>query len=658
MALNEMIAQGAQFKMPDPLEQYGRIAQIQQAQNQNALAQYQISSAQRADETNTNFLRELRAAGDDPAKQRQALLNAGKVKDAADLETSALTRQEKQGIIQKQQRESVDRMKLDLSNNPSDENIKAFMQDIDLHPTFSDVAKAIAKRGLTEMLGMTVDERKKSLSMSGMSGAERATARRPIASGGTLLDLTGDVIGQAPEPGFTLGNVRYPRGYMDRGVVTAPEAAPAAVKPPDKIAIMTALGYPLTPEGNAAYETDIRAKSTVAASTGTLAEMEATGIPRTQEGLALYYRLKEKAPVVAPEARTPEEKNAELIALGAGPKGSDAFNAALRAEVARMTAKPPAAVKAEPTTNEMTNARAIALKAGPEGSDAFNAVFFPEMSRMTAKPITAPESTTPDIKNATALALLKGERGSAAFNKEFVKQMEKSTAKSGGGEGGGTTVPKAPSGYRFNKTGDLEPIPGGPAAGKPLTDLQKQGLKKDFAADTSKIKSAVDTADELEKLTDELVGNPDKKIKPHPGLGGITGYAGLLPSLPSGDATKAEQKLETFKGKIKTLGRSLASLDGKLGNMAVQEWKFISDAVQEIRPTAGNLDEQMRDVVRQARLLAKNLRDKFDLTYDETATAPSRPAAALAPADKQALDWANANPKDPRSLQIKQRLGQ
>ena len=176
MALNEMIAQGAQFKMPDPLEQYGRIAQIQQAQNQNALAQYQISSAQRADETNTNFLRELRAAGDDPAKQRQALLNAGKVKDAADLETSALTRQEKQGIIQKQQRESVDRMKLDLSNNPSDENIKAFMQDIDLHPTFSNVAKAIAKRGLTEMLGMTVDERKKSLSMSGATVGERTTA--------------------------------------------------------------------------------------------------------------------------------------------------------------------------------------------------------------------------------------------------------------------------------------------------------------------------------------------------------------------------------------------------------------------------------------------------------------------------------------------------
>ena len=167
-------------------------------------------------------------------------------------------------------------------------------------------------------------------------------------------------------------------------------------------------------------------------------------------------------------------------------------------------------------------------------------------------------------------------------------------------------------------------------------------------------------------LASVLKNNTDKKIKPHPGLGGITGYQGLLASFPespvtSGNAAKAEQKLETFKGKIKTLGRSLASLDGKLGNMAVQEWQMVSDSVQAIKPTAGNLDEQMRDVVRQARLLAKNLRDKFDLTYEDTtpAAAPGRPAAAaLAPADKQALDWANANPKDPRSLQIKQRLGQ
>jgi hypothetical protein len=176
MALNEMIAQGAQFKMPDPLEQYGRIAQIQQAQNQNALAQYQINSAKRADETNTNFLSSLRVAGDDPAKVRQALMMAGKVKEAGEFDVSALTRQKTQNDIRRQQRENVDRMKLDLSKNPSNENITAYMQDIDDDPTFSPSAKAIAKRGLNEMLGMTVDQRKQSLLTSGMSGSEMATA--------------------------------------------------------------------------------------------------------------------------------------------------------------------------------------------------------------------------------------------------------------------------------------------------------------------------------------------------------------------------------------------------------------------------------------------------------------------------------------------------
>jgi hypothetical protein len=212
----------------------------------------------------------------------------------------------------------------------------------------------------------------------------------------------------------------------------------------------------------------------------------------------------------------------------------------------------------------------------------------------------------------------------------------------------GAGVAEAPSGYRVTPTGELEPIPGGPAAGKPMTDLQKQAYKKDFANDTSKIKSATDTANELEKLTDELVGNPVKGVKPHPGLGGITGYTGMLPSLPTGEAAKAEQKLETFKGKIKALGRAIASQEGKLGNMAVQEWQMVSDAVQAIKPTAGNLDEQMRDVVRQARVLSKNMQDKFDLTYEETPSVAGKPAAApsatpvaggkLSPAEQTELD--------------------
>lgn len=51
MALDPNIALSYRgIEMPDPVAQYGQIAQIQNAQNQNALAKYQLSSAQRSDE--------------------------------------------------------------------------------------------------------------------------------------------------------------------------------------------------------------------------------------------------------------------------------------------------------------------------------------------------------------------------------------------------------------------------------------------------------------------------------------------------------------------------------------------------------------------------------------------------------------------------------
>ena len=195
-------------------------------------------------------------------------------------------------------------------------------------------------------------------------------------------------------------------------------------------------------------------------------------------------------------------------------------------------------------------------------------------------------------------------------------------------------------------------------AQKPMTALQQQSFRKAKAGDTVSVRAAETTVSELERLTDSLVGNPEKGIAPHPGLGGATGYSGLLYSLPKGEARKAEQQLETFKGKIMAFGRQLASQEGKLGNMAVQEWKFVSDAIQKIDTSAGNLDDQMRDVVRQAKNAAATIREKYDLTYEDTgAESPTDRATPMQPADKQALEWANANAGDPRAAQIKQRLG-
>jgi hypothetical protein len=195
-------------------------------------------------------------------------------------------------------------------------------------------------------------------------------------------------------------------------------------------------------------------------------------------------------------------------------------------------------------------------------------------------------------------------------------------------------------------------------AEKPLTALQQQNLRRAKAEDVDKYNSANSTANELETIADKLLGNPGKKIKPHPGLGGITGLAGALPDMYGGDARAARQQLETFKGKVKSLGRQLASVHGKLGNMAVQEWKMVSDAVEAIDPSAPNFDKQLRDVVRQARELSDRTQSRYEATYDEKLPSQQNAEArAMSGEDRQALDWANANPNDKRAAAIKQRLG-
>lgn len=198
---------------------------------------------------------------------------------------------------------------------------------------------------------------------------------------------------------------------------------------------------------------------------------------------------------------------------------------------------------------------------------------------------------------------------------------------------------------------------------KPLTALQAQKAKETQVAQRSVVKSADTAANELETLADALLGNPSKKIQPDPGLGGITGFMGVLPSMPESQARSAQQKLDTFKGKVMAFGRLLAVQQGKLGNMAVSEWKFISDAIEKIDPAANNFNDQLRDVVRQAKDFAAAKRETFDELYDSAtpAGAPTKPSASVAPtltpADRQALDWAAANPNDPRAAQIRQKNG-
>lgn len=109
-------------QLQDPLEQYGRVAAIEQARNQNALAQYQLGAAQRTEQREIARMNELALAGSDEAKIGNALLRAGDIKGYMDFQksiserqTQELTRQKTRGEIAlqpgqqaKQQQELVD----------------------------------------------------------------------------------------------------------------------------------------------------------------------------------------------------------------------------------------------------------------------------------------------------------------------------------------------------------------------------------------------------------------------------------------------------------------------------------------------------------------------------------------------------------------------
>jgi hypothetical protein len=110
MALNPNIALAARgVELQDPLAQYGRVMAIQQAGNQNQLAQYQLGAARRGEARDIARTNALAGAGSDETAIANALLKSGDipaysafVKAVEDRKTQRLTQQKTQGEISAQ----------------------------------------------------------------------------------------------------------------------------------------------------------------------------------------------------------------------------------------------------------------------------------------------------------------------------------------------------------------------------------------------------------------------------------------------------------------------------------------------------------------------------------------------------------------------------
>jgi hypothetical protein len=219
---------------------------------------------------------------------------------------------------------------------------------------------------------------------------------------------------------------------------------------------------------------------------------------------------------------------------------------------------------------------------------------------------------------------------------------------------------KAPAGYRFTPSGDLEPIPGGPAS----PSLNPKDIQKREAAFPQATQAVSGFETKSEQFIKEL-----ERLRDDPGLNQITGpIFGRTPSV-SREGSRAQALYDKIfaKGGFQALQdmREASKTGGALGNVSNEEGRRLEKSIVgglDRTQNIADVQQGINDLIDEIRTSKSRVRDAYDTTYEYRAqrgAGGGAPAAAkqLSPQDKQALDWANSNPKDPRAAQIKARLG-
>lgn len=196
-----------------------------------------------------------------------------------------------------------------------------------------------------------------------------------------------------------------------------------------------------------------------------------------------------------------------------------------------------------------------------------------------------------------------------------------------------------PAGYRMTADGNMEPIPGGPA------DLKTQEKDKIKLAGATDVDSAVATLRDAYNRLEKGGGITSTEKGP------------LENAAAAGSASAVGQALGKTFGTQNQSARNdiamtrpalLAALMKATGMSAKQ-----MDSNAELKLWLSTATDPTLDVESNRRAL-----DAIERKYIGGLSAAGGPAQqGQNPQDAQALAWANANPSDPRSAQIKAKLG-
>jgi hypothetical protein len=221
-----------------------------------------------------------------------------------------------------------------------------------------------------------------------------------------------------------------------------------------------------------------------------------------------------------------------------------------------------------------------------------------------------------------------------------------------GGVGGATPPTKLEKGERWNATEQrIETVPGSKLH---VAQSDKHGKdRSSLVAVETKTNSAINKIDEIL--------DPKNQAGFDANFSGMVPYGGFVTGRFAPDSRR---KIESLKADMKSAGLELIRQGGSIGQITEREWPILEAMIAGISPemTAEAARAEFTKVRAYMQRLAENAKDAYqtewgDTQYFKPTEKPSGGGGGLSAMDKQALDWANANPKDPRSAKIKQRLG-
>ena len=287
-----------------------------------------------------------------------------------------------------------------------------------------------------------------------------------------------------------------------------------------------------------------------------------------------------------------------------------------------------------------------------------NAIYLPDKGQFVTPPQreqAAPPSAPVAVMGADGRPQYVSREqaiGMTPFSPATVKFMG-----GGGGTGAaaGGAMPKAPAGYRYTSAGNLEAIPGGPAAaGSNLTPKDIQKREASLPQARQAVTTVSNTMSVIGETVDRLLANKD-------GLNGITGLIGGRTPGITDASRQAEADIDQLKNLAFIQGitelRNASKTGAGVGNVSNKEGERFENlkASLDRKQSLNDMIAALTRLKNQSEFTKQSIKDAFDETYSYRDTSGAD--RQMTGEDKAALDWANSNPKDPRAAQIKKRLG-